>query len=1102
MIKQNTIDDVLHRALIEDVVAQFVELTKSGASYKGKSPWTNEKTPSFHVVPAKGIFKDFSSGKGGNVVTFLMEKEGFTYPQAIEWLCDFYNIPCEREEKQQSEEQLTKNDQADKLLRSCAGQYQQQRDHDMFIAFCTERGLTDDDIHKWGLGYAPNQFQFLTQKIIDAGLWGVAEELGVCKTTNGKNFDVLRGRVIFPIHDNRSRLVGFAGRLSEWDEGRSKPPKYMNPKDSWFYPKSSILYGFQFARTHIARERTVYITEGYTDVIAMHAMGMENTVALCGTALSEQHTKSIRAIADRAVLVLDADEAGKRAAEKSLHRTLPVGFITEVCVLPEGSDPDDLRRTGIDPEAFQKQIKSCQVDALDWLLNRWIGERELSPAEKGQISKDFAAVVALIEDPVVRSEYVKLAARRIKVEAKDIRKVIDDKASRRIEARPDSKDEVTMAKKAGATSAEWDMLMERGFCERGDGYYFMRDSAKDNTLMRGTNFTIEPLFHVLSDNADDNKRMIKILHPRRTQIVDMPSAAMVSWMDFKKELSRRGPFQFMPGSSVHHFNVVMCHIAESFPECVEVVTLGQQPEGFYAFANGIVDGGAFIPVDDYGICSYAYEREGINGEMESVTDRFYFPAFSSIYRYVRPDGDDKYQNDRHFVFKKASVGFSGWMDGMYGAYEHYAIPGIAYVIACTFRDIYFKKKGSFPLVFCYGEKGCGKSSFMESVEAFFTFNQQLLNLNAATHVGFHSRLARLSNAVVCVDEYNDEDIDPVFFQGLKQAYDGTGREKGRKSGRNRTEVTSIRSGMVVGGQYLPSRDDHSLTSRSVVLEFSVDNQRTARTEDAFERLTDIQKKGLSSLVVELLGHRKVMEKHWMDVFAEFSDLLKKKLGAFEYTPRVLNNYAALGSAVAVLMSKVPAAFTFPFSPEDLMKFCVDGVKTVSRIMNTGEAAAEFWNIFTQLIDRNMGQNFNAGGIRHGFEYKILENQPAITLRRDGRNYSWDNVKGEGLLLVRMSAVHAAYMKEHRTQFGKVGMQKVTIENFLRARGYYVGTCPRTEFEGIAGTSAMVFRLDMLEDLGYSIRRTSQSEGPPPAAWGSTEIPKAEGTEKKIKELPF
>lgn len=1075
MIKQGVIDDVLHKAQIEEVISQFLELKKAGSEFKAFSPWTKEKTPSFCVVPRKNFFKDFSSGKSGSVVTFLMEKEAMTYPQAIEWLCDFYQIPLEFEEKSESQEQQNKNKQADRVLQNVQRRYHGNFKLKPCLDFLQQRQITMDDVAKWGIGYTSTEWQYITTPIIENGLWEIAEELGLVKTTKGRNFDFFRGRVMFPIHDHRQRLVGFAGRLQEWDETQDKPAKYFNPKESWFYQKERILYGFCFARKTIAQTRTVYITEGYTDVIAMHAMDMENTVAVCGTALSKQHLRSLQAIADRLVLVLDADKAGRRAAERALSKALPFGFQVEVCELPEGMDPDELRQQGLDPEDFQAQIDGQRTDGLEWLLARLLPEKELSPADKGAIGKKFCEVVALIDDPVMRAEYLKLGARRIKTDQSALRKTLDGIVSKRIQKeRPDKENIVSQAEKVGATAAEMDSIMEQGFCVRGDGYYFLPSGGgRDQRLVRSTNFTLEPLFHVLSDNPDDNKRLVMIKHIRRDQVVDMPSSAMVSWNDFQKVLANKGPFQFMPGSSQNQFRMLMSQIMEQFPECQEVYTLGQQPEGFYAFANGIVDRGVFRKVDDFGICEYEYEREALDGSMEQVTDRFYFPAFSSIYKHYRQDGGDRYQNDRHFVFRKSKIDFNKWMAQVYDAYQDYAVAGICYVVASLYRDVFFKRFNHFPLMFCYGEAGSGKSAFCSSLQALYCHKLNPFNLNTGTDVGFQSRLARLSGALIWCDEYA-EDIEERRFQGLKGAYDGVGREKGRKSGRNKTEVTEVKSGLVISGQYLATRDDHSLTSRSIVLEFRKDSERMDQLKTAWEKLKETEEDGITGLVVELLRHRKLMEEHWLAGFDEFRDLLKQRLADVEYTARVLNNYSVLGSAFGVLAKLQGDKIKFPFTPDQVMTFCVKGVRTVSRLINSGEAAAVFWQIFSALIDKNLGITTNVGGLRCGVEYKIKDNESHVTLRNEGKNNSWSNDANVPLLYIRMSAVHQAYMKEHRALYGKVGMQKVTIENFLRARKYFIGTCPRTGFEDISGTSAHVFRLDMLEDMGYTIRRTSNN----------------------------
>lgn len=349
MISEQSIQRVREQSLVEEVIADFVELKRSGATFKGLSPFVTEKSPSFMVSPAKQIWKCFSSGKGGaGAISFLMEYKSFSYPEAIEFLAQRYNISLEYEKgKEESEEQKTFKEKCEKVLRYAAGTYKKKlavgaEDLSPALRYLTvNRGLSEDTILEWELGYAPDAWDTLKQAIIDKGYYTEAEHLGLLKTSKGHTYDFYRNRIIFPIHNHAGYLVAFGSRkFAEDDESA----KYLNSKSSDFYDKSRILYGLNHAAEAIKKKQLVYLTEGYMDVIAMHQAGLKNTVATCGTALTEQHVRLLKRYTNHVVIIRDADPAGLRAAMRDTELLLAQEFRVEVCSLPEGEDPDSLCR--------------------------------------------------------------------------------------------------------------------------------------------------------------------------------------------------------------------------------------------------------------------------------------------------------------------------------------------------------------------------------------------------------------------------------------------------------------------------------------------------------------------------------------------------------------------------------------------------------------------------------------------------------------------------------------------------------------------------------------------------------------------------------------
>lgn len=345
MIAQETIQQVFDRLDIVEVLQPFVELKRSGSSYKGLSPFVQEKTPSFMVSQAKQIFKCFSSGKGGTAVTFLMEHKGLTYPEAIEHIANQYNITVQRTEVKEADKPAQDHLQTlQRVLQAAQNNYRQnlwaqEADHPAMQELVARRQLTKDSIVQWGLGFAPDEWRWLTDKVLDKGYFGYCQELGLTNHKNGNNYDIMRGRITFPIHDHRDRLVGMAGRLII--EGS---PKYLNSPDTKLYKKDRVLYGLNHAAQAIRKAGFAYITEGYFDVLSMHQAGAENTVATCGTALTPGHLALLKRYCNHIVLLYDGDAAGLRATEKALIAATAANFKAEVVTLPDGKDPDDLAR--------------------------------------------------------------------------------------------------------------------------------------------------------------------------------------------------------------------------------------------------------------------------------------------------------------------------------------------------------------------------------------------------------------------------------------------------------------------------------------------------------------------------------------------------------------------------------------------------------------------------------------------------------------------------------------------------------------------------------------------------------------------------------------
>ena len=409
MISKNTIQKVFETALVEEVIGDFVQLKKSGSNFKGLSPFSEERTPSFMVSPAKQIWKDFSSGKGGTVITFLMEHEQFTYPEAIKYIANKYNI--EVEETQKTAEQISEDNEKESLflISDYAKNHFKKNlflDEGKTIAlsYLKERGFNDSTIEKFEIGYSVKKIDDFSSNANKAGYKiNYLEKTGLTIVKESNNIDRFRGRIIFPIRSMSGRVLGFGGRIL----GASKNiAKYINSPESLIYQKSKVLYGIFESKQSIVKEDNCYLVEGYTDVIKMHQSGITNVVASSGTALTESQIRLINRLTKNITVVFDGDEAGSRATLRGIDLILEQGMNVKICNLPKNEDPDSfVSDKNLDEVKlyFEENSKDFIVYKASLLLN----ESNNDPVKKAGVIRDMVESIAKISDQIKREIYVK-----------------------------------------------------------------------------------------------------------------------------------------------------------------------------------------------------------------------------------------------------------------------------------------------------------------------------------------------------------------------------------------------------------------------------------------------------------------------------------------------------------------------------------------------------------------------------------------------------------------------------------------------------------------------------------------------------------------------
>jgi DNA primase len=419
-IPAHIIDEIMQTSRIEEVIGEFVNLKRAGSNLKGLSPFTDEKTPSFVVSPAKQIFKCFSTSKGGSVVTFLMEKEHFTYPEALRWLADKYNIQIPEDEPATAEQlaaitereslyiinEFAKNYFAQNLLESDEGKA-------VALSYFEERGFRKDIIQKFQLGYCINSGDDFTKAALKKGYkLDYLEKVGLVKTKEDRSFDFFRGRVLFPIHSVSGRVLGFGGRTLFTDK---KVAKYFNSPESIIYNKSEILYGLHFSKGDIIKYDNCFLCEGYTDVISMYQAGIQNVVSSSGTSLTKDQIKLIRRYTQNITILYDGDPAGIKASFRGIDLILEEGMNVKVVLFPEGEDPDSYSKKASTSE-LEAYIQEHTQDFISFKADILLKNGETDPIKKAELIREIVHSVALIPDQITRTVYLQQIASQFDIQ--------------------------------------------------------------------------------------------------------------------------------------------------------------------------------------------------------------------------------------------------------------------------------------------------------------------------------------------------------------------------------------------------------------------------------------------------------------------------------------------------------------------------------------------------------------------------------------------------------------------------------------------------------------------------------------------------------------
>lgn len=1048
-ISNSTIEKIFAECDIEDIVGHYIDLKKKGTLLEACCPFHDEKTPSFVVNPSKGIFKCFGCGKGGNSFQFVQLYKNYSVYETYVELANILNINIEyreddREYKEKREIEISQLE----LLRVVAQHWSKELSTYPEINDQLEkRNVTQHDVFKWQLGFASNRNE-VTNRLSEIGKIGEGLKLNLVTLKNGNHYDYFFNRIIIPIYDIKGNIIAFGGKTTTGEKA-----KYINSTTNEIYNKSATLYGLFQNDEAIRKRRKVYLLEGYFDVISLCRANINHVVGSCGTAFTDEQAKLLKKRVQNIVLFYDGDKAGRKASVNAMNIALKHGLNVQIVTdMPDGCDPDDLVQWAencldyynntqpnlIDVSEYWKEfeafIEDNTVDALTHYAEAIYDNAE-SSYQKGEAIEKIAQSISYIANLTTKQEYIKEICDLIAVSKTVLKKEVDSIEKDRIENLKKLSPDKAKNEKGPQTDEARDDFRIYGFwADERQAYYGYHFSTKEGTI-KVSNFLLESLYLIISQN--DAKRIFRIKNDNNVErIMELPIDALTGLSKFQTNVEKLGKFIFEGSQS--QVNKLKHKLYNEEKSCYEIKNLGWHKAKFWAFANGIFFDNEFHEIDNHGIVIH----NDIN---------YFIPALSKIY-----SGEDSYlKNDKKFIhIKKSKAKFSDWAKlytQVYNYTDHYnGDIAILFAMAALFRDVIFPAMGNtFPLLFLFGPPGTGKNQLAYGILSLFGVPQDLVNLNSNTKPGISKRMAEYSNSIIFLDEFNNG-LEDGTIQFLKSVFDGQSRTKSELTADDKTTSTPIRSSAIVAGQEKPISSGGALFSRSIFLQFI----ERVFNKDTYILLNEMQKNGITSVLLEIVSHRNKVENEFKTQFeiglkkmhqlidAHNIERRKMKQESIKIMDRLVNSFACLLAINNIFQS----CLDMPFTTEEIEITLFYQMKKQSGMISKSNDVSIFWEVIQTLYYSN-----SPNKIEEGKHFKIADR------KIDDKTYS--------VLYLQFSSVHMLYQKEFRQSQGKAGMDKSSLMDYLKNTPEYLGQVPSWRFTDENGktmvNSAYMFDYDKL-----------------------------------------
>lgn len=978
MIPQKTIDEVLEKADILEVVKGFVDLKKSGINFKGFSPFNQEKNPSFYVIPHKNIYKDFSSGKGGTVIAFLMEHQKFSFVEAVKYLAEKYKIqiPDAPEGSESENNNVDAFYLANKLAKDFFVSQLYRPENTLILEYLKGR-FTDDEILEWQIGIATDEWTGLLDHLVNQG-WEKQLLIDfnlVKKNEKNRVYDYFRNRIVFPIENPSGNICAFGARALPWElKKNDNLPKYLNSPDSTIYHKSKVLFGLSRARKEIIKKDMCHIVEGYPDLIAMHSSGLINTVAPCGTSLTEDHILLIKKFCKQINLVFDGDDPGYKAILPAAEKILKAGAAALVTRLPDGEDPGSFIK-----EDTASYIKDNHQFFLTWYASNQLAGTFEDPVARHKALKEITRLICLIPDRSMRDLIVDDLVKKFELKRKLLKEMIDNE-------NPDQADVYDDDLPAEVDAREYQRW---GFYSFKNEYYFRTKEG----ISRMSNFVMRPLFHI--ESATNSTRLYELTNYKGYKVVvQLNMQEMTSLQAFTKNVEGRGNFLYW--GQAPQWSKLKERLYEETRSATEIKNLGWQKEGFWAWSNGIIlQDGSFVPIDEYGI-------------VEFENDSYFIPAFSKIYI------KDKsiFEDERKFKFKtRDEFNIRNWTELFTRVYGNNGKIGIAFWIASVFRDHILKIFGNFPILNLFGPKGTGKSQMAIALCSLFGEGQKPFNIHNGTKAGFAEHVQLFINSIAIVDEYKNS-IDYEKIETLKSIYDAIGRTRINLDKGNKKESTKVNSGVILLGQEMPTADV-ALFSRTIFLRF----HKTVFSEEEkqnYQSLKDIQNVGLSNLTSILIRHREYFIKHFYSIYDSTLGDINQNFRVEGIEDRIMRNFASILAAFRTIENVI----NFPFTYNELLEIALECIMIQNNQINSSNEVSTFWDILEAMFDDNI--------LIDGWHFKV---QYTDSIRGKSKTIDFGPGGAKSILKFKFNSVIKLY-SEHASRMKVKPLPADTLKYYL------------------------------------------------------------------------